>query len=361
MSTRKSLYETDAVMSMTYPGSRVLSLSQPDEGNFISEQVLSTIKDKLDLYRDNHTVGAIFVTSYSPVMFSAGLEPLSKEDKAGRRQLVLAANEVARDIEQLGQATVAVFSGQVDACAFAVFGLADYRLGTGSTQFRVNDLFAGRLPLGGALAHHLSRSGYAMARYLAVSGRTLTAHDMFVLGLLTHIVEEQPHLTLADALAHTVPTDDDRKAVQSSAVDASALSDLLDSMHIYMQDDSMDVLSHPVWDKVMLVTPQPIPVKSFFESEEAQAREEDLEDVSTDIVHCFSSDDVAECRRRTQQLATEQQAQQQRGEEGSSWAVRALQAWDEIEPALVQDWFMLTKAAAAAPIAKVYMLEEGKA
>jgi enoyl-CoA hydratase/carnithine racemase len=44
-----------------------------------------------------------------------------------------------------------------------------------------------------------------LARYLAVSGRTLTAHDLYVLDLLTHIVQEDtPEDTLAMALAQTV-------------------------------------------------------------------------------------------------------------------------------------------------------------
>ena len=44
-----------------------------------------------------------------------------------------------------------------------------------------------------------------LARYLAVSGRALSAHDLYVLGLLTHIVQQDmPDDTLAVTLGHSV-------------------------------------------------------------------------------------------------------------------------------------------------------------
>jgi len=70
------------------------------------------------------------------------------------------------------------------------------------------------------------------------------------------------------------------KAVQAHAVDERSIPKLLDTMHIYTKsedDHTMDVLSHPLWNEMMLVTPQPIPLESFFDSEEAKAREEDFE------------------------------------------------------------------------------------
>ena len=44
-----------------------------------------------------------------------------------------------------------------------------------------------------------------LARYLAVSGRTLSAYDLYTLGLVTHVVsEEMTTDTFASSLAHTV-------------------------------------------------------------------------------------------------------------------------------------------------------------
>ena len=42
-----------------------------------------------------------------------------------------------------------------------------------------------------------------MARYLAVSGRVITSYDMRGLGLVSYIVEDEPHFLLARALAES--------------------------------------------------------------------------------------------------------------------------------------------------------------
>jgi len=221
-----------------------------------------------------------------------------------RVQTLRAANILTKTVQDSTKSTIGVFGGDIDSIAFAVFGFSKFRLGTQQTRFQIADLLIhGRLPLGGALAYQLAathEAGYAIARYLAISGRFLTAHDLFMLGLLTHIVEDECHFSLADTLGHALPPDDDVKAVQAHAVDESSIPDLLDTMHVYTSDkdsDTMDVLSHPMWDKMMLVKPQPIPLESFFLDEEAKAREEDFEDVMDEVIRCFSSDDPATCKQ----------------------------------------------------------------
>ena len=44
-----------------------------------------------------------------------------------------------------------------------------------------------------------------LARYLALSGRALTAHDLYMLGLVTHIVENEAHHSLGVCLGNTMP------------------------------------------------------------------------------------------------------------------------------------------------------------
>lgn len=308
------------------------------------------------------------MTSNAPGLFSSGLD---STENISRKVLIKSVNEVAAAIGKLDKATIAVFSGVVDSNSFGVFAGAKYRLGTSSTQFQVRDLLhLGRLPLGGGLVYHLTRSskfGYAMARYLAVSGRVLTAHDLYMMGLLTHIVVEEPHVHLTDALAHTCPPDDQLKAQQSSLVDSGAVQQLLDSMHIYSGAEGeasaqeLDVLAHPVWEKALLVSPQPIPLDSFFDSAEARAREEDLEDVSVEVVEVFRSHNASECRQRLQNLADKHhRARTGTGSSNnsSSWAQDTLQHWDSIAPALLEEWFSLTKLAASESLAGVYALEE---
>lgn len=151
-----------------YPGSRVLELSRPNEGNLITNNLIEFIKNRVSLYAGNHTIGAIIFSSESQDIFSLGLEIKQLSEKESRKQLLQSANELAHNISQLKVATVAVFGGEVDSTAFGVFGSARFRLGTQTTKFQVRDLLQGRLPLGGALASQLSKTskyGYAVRIY----------------------------------------------------------------------------------------------------------------------------------------------------------------------------------------------------
>ena len=77
---------------------------------------------------------------------------------------------------------------------------------------------------------------------------------MFSLGLLTHIVEEEPHVSLVHALAHTMPIDDHMKAVQSMAVDASSVKGLLDTMDVTSEFKG-SIMDDASWNEIMLVQP----------------------------------------------------------------------------------------------------------
>ena len=74
-----------------------------------------------------------------------------------------------------------------------------------------------------------------MARYLGVSGRPLSSHDLLQLGLVSHIVSSNvPADSLCIALAHSLPDSDKIKAVQSTQTHRPAVVEILDSMHLYM-------------------------------------------------------------------------------------------------------------------------------
>lgn len=47
--------------------------------------------------------------------------------------------------------------------------------------------------------------------------------------------------------------------------------------HRRAREGKLDVLSHPVWDRVMLIPTQPTAEEEFFKTDEAKARAEDLE------------------------------------------------------------------------------------
>ena len=190
-----------------------------------------------------------------------------------------------------------------------------------------------------------------MARYLAVTGRPISAHDMRELGLLTHIVEEEPHVSLTHALAHTIPQDDYIKSEQTSAVDDKALAQLLDTMDVNdISDEVEGMMDHELWDKMMLVKPIPVSDHDLFGGDAGveSGAGVDLEDHAAGISECFGGDDVEECKSKLEKMTSE------------PWAKQALEQLNGTSPQLLQTWFKLTRVAANEPIEFVYKAEERK-
>ncbi len=143
-----------------------MEFARPESGNVITENMLGTIKNKLQLYTDLPTVSCVFFTSSSSDFFSNGLETRFLDEKVRRKQLLSASNEVAALIAKSDKETVAVFNGHVDSCVFGLLSASKFRVGTETTKFQVQDLFDGRLPLGGGIAHRLvstSKHGLAVS------------------------------------------------------------------------------------------------------------------------------------------------------------------------------------------------------
>ena len=157
--------ESEPITMLTYPGSRVLQLSRPESGNVVTENILNTIKSKLDLYEGLPTVTCVFFTSQSTEFFSSGLETRLLDEKNRRKQLITVANQVSDTLVRSTKETIAICGGDVDSSVFGVLANSKFRLGTETTRFQMRDLLEGRLPLGGAIAHHIGKTsdkGYAV-------------------------------------------------------------------------------------------------------------------------------------------------------------------------------------------------------
>lgn len=107
------------VLMLSCPGSRVLELSRPQEGNYLTKDVINTFIQKLNLCSNNDAIAAAFITSYDPRFFSNGL--LIDNDSANYEAFIEHANEMATVLAGLNKETVAVFSGELSGTAFGVF------------------------------------------------------------------------------------------------------------------------------------------------------------------------------------------------------------------------------------------------
>ena len=146
------------VNTLNYGGSRVIELHRVSSGNILTEGILGSLKARFHAMGPLPSIQSIVVSSASPDMFSNGLELKHIDDKEKREKYVDAVNAVSQSFQDLDKETIALYSGLVDASAFGVFAKAKFRLATENTQFRLGDLLEGRLPLGGAIAHHLAHT-----------------------------------------------------------------------------------------------------------------------------------------------------------------------------------------------------------
>ena len=202
--------------------------------------------------------------------------------------------------------------------------------------------------------------------------------DLYSLGLVTHIVEQRPHVHLCEALAHTVP---DRKITEEDGVSAStekkivfgddesgeiaddnswpelttspfgkvivddALGDLLDTMHVadpVIDGKSLDVMSDKIWDRMLLVKPSELPRDPYLFSADVTTADvgdrlprEDMDTILSDVVRVFSTDSVDECLSLLQSEALN----------GKDWAEKAHRSMAVIDRGAVSRWFEITRLA----------------
>ncbi len=147
---------TPAVHVLNCPGSRVIELSQPAEGNLLSANVINTIAQKFDLMEVNPSIAAVLFMSQSPDLFSNGLH----QESTHQGELLKLANDLSLSISKSKKETIAIFEGIVRDSAFGLFGSCkvmfgafrrldyifdmlspfQYRLGTSTTSFWI-DIF----------------------------------------------------------------------------------------------------------------------------------------------------------------------------------------------------------------------------
>jgi len=317
--SRAALIDNEPVFVMSYPGSRVLLLAAPDRGNDLSPQVTMALEEKLRQYSTNESVSAVFFASRSPDVFSTSENSSTKANMQSLNSFVTA-------LASFGKPSLAVYSGSMNGTGFAAFAGSKYLLGGPSLSLISNELSKGKLPSAGFAFQFTKcgKYGVYMARYLAVSQREVRADDLYKLGLLTHLVEDEAYVSLADALAHTIPS---KSAVsKGSVVEADSLEELLDTMHV--EENTLgDPLSHEAWDKFLLVPPN---------REDARPRDDELDD-DNDLFN--SRDDIMKCFNGTPEMAIKKLA-----EFNKPWALDAIDKISSVDRSLLNTWWKVTES-----------------
>jgi len=329
-------YESPLFLGI-YPGIRAIELKRPDEGNHLSPEVLMMLQRYVESFESNEIVHTIIFTSSSPDLFSKGFNEMGKET-------IESAHNLVKTIKNYKKPLIASYGGHLSGSSYALFANSQYRLGTEATRFCISECLENKIPICG-LAYHMvqgSSDGEAIARYLAVTGKTIGAEAMMELGLLTHLVEEDAQTSIGFGLGHTTP-EKETKAYQDVPVHEKALGTLLDSMCIYdtkfEEDDvdkfDQDIMNDETWDEFLLARPDPVNLNATSDIE--GGCDVTIEKMVNEISHCFSGVSVEDTIERLKDM------EKQPGK--SVWASETLYSISQVNRKCLEAWFRMTRMA----------------
>ena len=326
--TKRSLATSlsEPVFVQSYPGSRVLTLSLPNEGNELTPTVTNTLSEKLKSYTSNASVSAVFFASRSPDVFSVSGKSSAKKNLQNLNNFIL-------ELASFKKPTLSVYSGQMNGTGYAAFAGSKYLLGGPSFSLVSNELSFGTIPSAGFAFHFTKcgKYGMSLARYIATSQCDVRGDDLYSLGMLTHLVEDEAHVSLADALAHTIPGK--AAAEKGIVVVEDSLEDLLSAMHV--GDDDVedggigDPLQHEAWEKILLVPPN-----------RQETKAEELYGEGNDEANIFSiRDDVLKCFN----VGSPEMAIKKLSEVKEPWASDAIERLSTVDRKVLNAWWKVTE------------------
>ena len=137
-----------------------LNLKRPKDGNVLSPAFVEILSEKVKLSKDSHIIGVLIITAEADdKIFCLGVDPvLYDEDRVASIEPILKIKSLftidKNKPEQFPTNMFASYCGIMNGTGFAAFSTAKYRINTPESEMTVNELFEGRLPLGG-FAHFI--------------------------------------------------------------------------------------------------------------------------------------------------------------------------------------------------------------
>lgn len=347
--SKTAQFMNSPIFVQRFPGSRFIELMRHQTGNPLSSELLTALIDEFLVLEDNHAVNVVlFGTNidYGDT-FSTGL--CEKSLKLYRSRTLDHLYTLARLIGTYKRDFVSVAGCKMPGTVFGLLLNAKYRLGTPSLECSVDELVKGYIP-GGGFTHHFSHkagvAGLIMSRYLAYSRRTIQAADLYEMGILTHLVLENPHFMLCDALGHSIGSTS--QAYQQLPAHQDALGLLLDTMHAGDDDGMEDPMKDPIWDKMMLVKPDE------FKAEKFKHHPSDIENFYEEIAACFNAPSLEEAVRRVTDTAPQKlippapfgAEKKLDSVDEYNWAAEALLSLEQCDPLAAKVWYKFTEISA---------------
>lgn len=173
--------------------------------------------------------------------------------------------------------------------------------------------------------------------------------DLYRAGLISHLVEDNPHYALCGAMARSLGSES--QATQQNPVNPAALDNLLDDMHAGDDDTlELDPMADPYWSKFMLIPPQPLPLDRLTGDPNS------FQNVLASAAKCFGAPTLEDVVKRICDTApmtvkphtapSSEYDSNSNPELGNQWAADTLLGLMNADPLSAKAWFRLTNACA---------------
>jgi enoyl-CoA hydratase/carnithine racemase len=332
-----------------FPGSRFVELMKPKIGNPLSGDLMKKLVHEFLTLEQNHAVNTtIFGTNidYGDV-FSNGL--CEKALQYDRHNTLNALYDLSRVIETHTGNFTTILGCKMSGTVVGLLLNAKYRIGAPSLEVRVDELTRGYVPGGGMAYHFASKagvSGLMMARYLAYSQRPIQGLDLYEMGLLTHLVMENPHFNYCNALGHSIGSES--QIYQNLPAHADAVQSTWDSMHVGDDEGQEDPLDDQAWDAIMLIKIQKV------DMDKIKHHKSDIEKFYDKLAACFNAPTLDEAVQRVAGAAPEVLVHPLpfgtvlglNQVDNSEWTAETLLSLEQCDPLAAKAWYKLTELSA---------------
>eukprot|EP01035_Chromulina_nebulosa_P019293 gene19293-25153_t len=252
------------------------------------------------------------------------------------------AYDLSKQIKESKKVTMAVYGGLTMSSSISLFLFSKYRLGSLSTTFSIPDLLLHQsIPMCG-IAYHFAKTcpeGFVIARYLGITGKSLGVDSLYNLDLITHIVENDPHVSFADALAHTIPDSYELKREQAAVVDEDSILGLLNDMDV----NSHDIEFYDEETANQFLTVPTVEDRYNYQSS-PDIRDFVILEQLPSLLYCLESDSIDECIPRLNKFSQQIKSSNEKSSDSSidNWAQEILDSIPLIKPQVLESWFRVT-------------------
>jgi len=174
--------------------------------NSISSSVLSELESALDKVLSNTSLRALIITGSGDKIFASGanIRELADLDRASGIGVVSRVKEVFAKIWLFSKPVFCAINGHALGGGLELALHCDFRLSTEEARFGQPEINLGVLPGAGGTQLLPRLIGLSKARWLLLSGETISAREALAFGLVDRVVKAGSLLEETEEMAHKI-------------------------------------------------------------------------------------------------------------------------------------------------------------